>query len=368
MNIEILSKTIGEESSCLKVGATGENGKILSTGYFTFTETSFSGGNVKSMLAGGIGTYVENRRGGNVRKMFEFMHEYASNEGVAVSVLHPFSFSYYEQFGYEKAADHKILRFPTRMIDFVPRRCNFVPYEESMLSDVLEIYKTFSKGRNLLLKRFDNTQYTREGRQTYVYYNSGKPSAYVTFSFSKTFYVNHFENTLLTVNEMAYDCADSLREIFSFLRMFDGEFDEIELLDCSLCHEADLMLRHYVHTKYTLIPDLAARIINTEMMLNTNAYPEKEGEFTVRITDSMPTVSGVYNVRYGGNDKTVRRLSDSAEAQLTLSETAFVRLIYGYDSTDAKTAEYMSGVEIHKPCDDFFRAFPKRPCGAFEHF
>ncbi len=320
------------------------------------------------MLPGGIGTYVENRRGGNVRKMFDYMHDYASNEGVAVSVLHPFSFSYYEQFGYKKAADHLILRFPVRMIDFVPRRCNFVPYDESMLPDVLSIYKAFSKGRNLLPMRSDNTHYSREGRQTYVYYENKKPSAYVTFSSSKTFYVNHFENTLLTVNEMAYDSPSALREIFSFLRMFEGEFDEIELSDCSLCHETDLMLRHYVHTKYTRVPDLAARVLNSETMLNANTYPEKEGEFTVRITDTLPTVSGVYNVCFGGNDSRVRRISDSADADITLTETAFVRILYGYDAVDAVSAPYIDGVEIHGPCEDFFRAFPKRPCGAFEHF
>ncbi len=367
LNIEILSKDIKEEISVLKVGAT-EEGKILSTGYFTFCETSFSETFVKSVLPGGIGTLVENRRGGNIRKMFDFMHNYAAENDVAVSVLHPFSFSYYEQFGYNKVADHLILRFPVRMIDFVPRRCNFVPYEKKMLPDVLSIYNSFSRGRNLLPKRYDDSQYTREGRQTYVYYDKGKPSAYVTFSFSRTFYVNHYENTLLTVNEMAYDSPNGLREIFSFLRMFEGEFDEIELPDCSLCHETDLLLKHYVHTKYTRVPDLAARIIDTEKMLNANSYPEKEGEFTLRIVDTMPTVSGVYNVCYGGNEHRVRRMNDGIEADITLSATTLSRIIYGYDTVDANSAEYSEGVEIHKNCDDFFRAFPKRPCGAFEHF
>ncbi len=365
--IEILSHDIGKEKSVLRVGAT-EDGKVKSSGGFTFTETSFADTTVKTMLPGGIETPVENRRNGNVRKMFDYMHYYAANEGVAVSLLHPFSFTYYEQFGYKKVADHLILRFPTRMIDFVPRRCSFVPYDETRLSDVLEIYRAFSKGRNLLPERFDDSHYTREGRQTYVYYDNGSPTAYVTFTQTKTLYINNYINTLLTVNEMAYKSAKGLREIFSFLRMFEGEFDETELRDCSLCSEVDLVLKHYVHTDYKRLPDLAARVINTERLLDANTYPEKEGEFTVRITDAMPTVAGVYNVCYGGKDHRIQRLGDSADAQLTLSATAFVRIIYGYDPVDAKNAEYIEGVEIHSPCDDFFRAFPKRPCGAFEHF
>lgn len=366
--IKILNEIDNSYGLGLRFGAVDDSSRILSTGRFIFTESCFAGNQVKTLLATGIGTYVENRRGGNVRKMFDHAHAMAVEKGMAVSLLHPFSFAYYRKFGYEKVADHLIVRFPTRMIDFVPRRCNFVPYEKKMLSDLIEIYKGFSKGRNLLLPRYDDSQYTREGRSTYVYYENQKPAAYVTFSENKTLDINHFKDTLLCVHEMVYTSPSALREIFSFLRMFEGEFDEIELFDCSLCGEVDLLLRNYTHTTYRRLPDLSARIINTQMMLEANSYPQKEGEFTVKVIDSMPTVSGVYKVCYGGGDCDVRRLGDEVQADLVLPVDAFARLIYGYDSVDSDSAGYIDGVVVNRPCEDFFRAFPKRNGGVFEHF
>lgn len=352
--------------STIFVAAMDESDNTLSKGRFTMASSGFCNTFVKAMLPRGIATPVENRRGGLVRQMFDHMHALAVEEDVAVSILHPFSFSYYNKFGYEKVADHLIVRFPTRMIDFVPRQCRFVPYESRMLPDMISVYDQFAKGRNLLLSRFDDRYY--KDKKTYICYDGDLPIAYVVFSTSKTLYINNFRDTLLTVNEMAYTSPAGLREIFSFLRMFEGEFDEIELRDLSLYSEAELLLRHYTHTKYAPLPDLSVKILNTKAMLCANDYPQNEGEFTVKIIDSLPTTAGTYKVSYGGGDSKVSRLADTADADVTLPAGAFARLIYGYDPLTADSLRYMEGVEITNPNEDIFRAFPKRPCGIFEHF
>ena len=75
------------------VAAEGEN--VLSSGNFTLTLSAFGDGRIPTLLAGGISTPLHNRRGGNVRKMFQHMHASAADEGVAVALLHPFSFCNY---------------------------------------------------------------------------------------------------------------------------------------------------------------------------------------------------------------------------------------------------------------------------------
>ena len=343
-----------------------EKGTVLSKGSFTFIGSKFGKTFVKAMTAGGVATQVENRRGGNVRRIFDHMYRLAIEEGAGVSILHPFSFAYYNKFGYERVADHIIARFPTRLIDFVPRRCNFVPYREEMLSDMIRIYNEFAKGRNLLLARINDATYLN--KQTYICYDGAEPIAYIAYTVSKTLAINHYTDTLLTVQEMAYTSPKGLYEIFSFLRMFEGEFDEIELRDCGIYTEVDLLLRHYTHTKYTILPDLSAKLLNSEIMLKANVYPEKEGAFTVRIEDDLPTVGGVYSVTYGGGEGIVKRLDNSADADLSITSASFTRLIYGYDPLDKASIKYLRGVEVYSDNEDIFRAFPKRACGIFEHF
>jgi len=365
-DIVITERKDTEDYSSLRVAAIDENGTALSKGAFKYVHSGFGGGYVKTMIAGGIGTPVHYRRGGNIRKMFDTMHVEALNEGAAVALLHPFSFAYYRKFGYEKVSDHVIVRFPTRMIDFVPRRCEFVPYDESMLGDLIKIYDKFAAGRNGLIQRFDNRYYNNPKKNIYVYYKNGEPVAYIVYSTYEELVVNHMANGLLTVHEMCYTTPEALREIFSFLRMFEGEFDEIELANIAPCPEVELMLRHYTHTSYTVVPDVMAKTLDTEKMLLANSYPNKEGGFTVKIEDSMESVAGTFKVAYGGGDRSVVRTDGTPD--LTLTAPAFTRLIYGYDGVNAMSARYMDGVMIDGRAEDFFLAFPKRPCGVFEHF
>ena len=84
-------------------------------------QTRFAGSNITTLAIGGVGTAPEYRRNGCVRAMFEEILPKAKENGWAVSILHPFSFSYYRKFGYEKVSDHVLLSFPITALDFLPR-------------------------------------------------------------------------------------------------------------------------------------------------------------------------------------------------------------------------------------------------------
>ncbi|MBP5207664.1 MAG: GNAT family N-acetyltransferase [Clostridia bacterium] len=367
VNIVIKKRTPLPCGEVMSVAAEDEAGKTLSTGLFTLTRTAFSGGTVKTMTAGGIETPPENRRRGNIRAMLTRMHEIGRDEGAAVALLHPFSFTYYNKFGYERVADHLIATFPASALDFVGYDGGFVPYDESLLPDMLKIYVEFSRGRNLLLPRYDGSHYTGGGKSAYICYENGEPSAYVVFSGSKTYSVNTYINTKLTVHELAYVSPSALSRVFSFLRMFEGEYETVQLCDCSLYREADLMLRHYADTEYKLIPDIAARVLDTEKLLDAHTYPQNDGTFTVRVEDGMDSVAGLFCVSYGKDGHEVRRLTDG-DADLTVTAGALTRIIYGAPACDTRGLSYLPGVKVHKDCTDLIRAFPCVPAGVFEHF
>lgn len=370
MEIRIVRDETDNVNRLLELGAFGDDDVRLSKGYFRYRNTSFGHSLIKTMTAGGIATPVHFRRGGNIRKIFDFMHSKAYEDGVAVSILHPFSFTYYNMFGYEKVADHFIVKLPLRLIDFVPRRCNLVPATEDMLSDLVSVYSEFSKGRYLLFERKNFNQFvpSPEKTQTYIYYNNGKAESYITFSQSKTLATNHYTDTVMTVREMVYTSKESLLELFSFIRMFEGELDEIEFLNLSMCPEVDMILRHYTHTTYKLLPDIAAKIINTEEVLKKSAYPKKDGGFTLKVEGGGDGAQGTFKVEFGGGDSRVTRLTDSSEADIIISDLALSRLVYGYDAPDSVSINYINGIKVNKNADDFILAFPKKRAGIFEHF
>ena len=192
MEIKILQHEIDAVTELNRVGAVDENGQTLSSGGFRYRNTSLDGKYIKTMTVGGVATPVHLRRGGNVRRIFSYMHDKALEDGVGISILHPFSFAYYNMFDYEKVADHLIVRLPIRYVSFVPRRCSLVPYSAEMLGDMVELYDGFAKSRNISFERKTEEQFIRyKNAQTYVYYSGGKMEGYITYTAEKRLEINH---------------------------------------------------------------------------------------------------------------------------------------------------------------------------------
>ncbi len=369
MEIRIVSDITDDLARTFRIGIFDENDVQQSLGTFRYRNTSFHDGYVKTLTAGGVATPVHFRRGGNVKKLFDYVHQKAFEEGAVIGLLHPFSFAYYNKFEYEKVSDHLILSCPIRYIDFVPRRCSLVPYTPDMLNDLVKLYREFSRGRSLLFERKLASQFqTTPKNNVYVYYKDGKPEGYITYTLEKELYINNYRNSIMKIAEMVYTSPEALRELFSFIRMYEGEYDDVEFQNLAPTPEVDILLRNYTHTSYKLLPDVAARIISTERALNAMTFPNADGRLTISIPEGDVGVKGTYMIEWGGNSKRITRLSDGYDADATLTTTALARLVYGYDMVNAITLPYISGVTVHKNTDAFISAFPKRNTGVFEHF
>lgn len=340
----------------------------VSEGAFRFLYTRYGEGFIKTMTASGVATPPEYRRNGYVKQIFAHAYEMAAKEGALVSFMHPFSFTYYHKFGYGKVADHLIVKCPVRLIDFVPRFNDLVPYTgaEDQTRDLCNIYNEFSKGRLLMMLRFDDMYF--KGKKIYMYYRNGKPEGYISYKETKTLHTNHYEEGLLTVHELAYTSPEALKALLGFIRMYEGELDDVEFQNISMCPEVERSLRHYTHTQYRILPDIGAKILDTEGLLRAHTYPKEEGAFRVRVLDPLPAVAGCFQVEFGGGDCQVKRLSDQADVQMTVAAAEFVRLLYGYDCITPEQAKYTEGISIDGNVDDFFRAFPRMTGGMYEHF
>lgn len=342
-----------------------EEGISMSHGGFVTRQTRFSGKNITTLAVGGIGTAPEYRRNGCVRAMFEKILPTARENGWIVSILHPFSFSYYRKFGYEKVSDHVLLSFPITALDFLPRNPGLVPYTDAHAADLIDLYDRFTKNRNLTFQRPNANAF---GHRKYLYYENGRAEGYISIEEENHYEINRMVSDNLHVYEMGYTSPRALRALLSFLRMFEGELDTVLIHDVGMLPEVDLLLKHYTHTQYRVVPDIMARVLDTKAVLEANTYPMEKGLFTVRVEDIYDSVRGVYRVEYENGVGNVEQLSDEADFDLSAPVTAFSRLVYGYDAYDAYLASFMDGVQVHNDAVDFFRAFPKRINGLFEHF
>lgn len=366
---------VNKEINVYRISHNDEAGRSVSRGSCVLYKAHLNGAVVNAIGIGGVGTDPEYRRAGLVRAFLEKANEIAALENCPVTFLHPFSFAYYRKYGFERVADHRILEMPIGALDFVPRyekltRCT--PQDAPVLE---ELYNRFAADRNIMFVRSGYPWPLEDpARRIYLSHDENNcADGYILYDTENHLNVNHMERGVLHVRELVFTTPAALDKLFGFMRMFDGELERIVLHNTAMTPEAERRLRHYTHTKITVLPDLMVRINDVEAVLKAVRYPDAAGSFTVKVTDAgdgktEPQALGIWRVSYHNGTADVLPLAQDAACDLCADRRAFAQLVFGYESYGADAARYMPGVVLHDDCADFFRAFPNRPCGLFEHF
>lgn len=355
-----------------------EQGDRMSSGALSFRTLHFAGRELVCGAVGGIGTDPEYRRGGLVREIFTEMAAECDRRSVPLTILHPFSFAYYRKFGFERIADHKVLEFPITALNFTPRYPDLIRCAGDIHNEALSaVYHAFAaQNRHLLFRRSPHSFPTADGSKK-VYLSrdeGGRPDGYIILEIENYFSVNRMVSVNLHVHEMVFLTPEALTKLFGFIRMFEGEMETVKIHNAAMAPEIELRLRHYMHTGITILPDIMARINDVKAFFEAIPYPAEPGRFTCKTTEpatspwSGERTNGTWQVDYRNGRATVTKLPDTAPCDFESDIPALTQLVFGYASYGYDTARYTENTEWHTPAHDFFRAFPRRPAGIFEHF
>ncbi len=362
-------------SELWRVSVLDEDGRQLSWAKARTVETRYDKAWLKALLIGGVETKVEHRRRGCVRFLLNELLKMQPEAGWSFSMMHPFSFSYYRQFGYERIADHRILEIPIETLGFVERSSRLEeadPAENSRhRDDLVKLFDRFTEDRPLSLRRLDEVPFLRPEetkKSIYILYRNGEPAGYISFGITRELMVNHYINTVLHVYEIVYLSREALFDLLGFIRLFDGETERVKFHNIAFTPEVEGVLREYVRADIRILPDIAGRILDLGPILSARRYPERPGTFVLRVEDALPGASGVWRVEYSGGDASVSRLKDDAAWDISSPCCSLLPILFGTDAYDAPRAAYLPGFETRGSAEDFFRAFPRRYAGIYEHF
>ena len=360
----------GNVSGCNFRVFSDDGSKNMSHARMDVRDSRFCGQYIKVMTWGGIGTEPEYRRHGCVRAVLEKTLPRGREFGTGISLLHPFSFPYYRKFGYERIYDTVQARMPITALDFVERYPDLVRYDDSKKDELLALFDKFSEKRNIMFRRTNTDLFTAGRSKIYLNYNAkNEPTGYVVIEEQKYFDgINRMINDDLLIKEIGFLDRETLDRLLGFIRMYEGQADTVKFHDISPTPELDIIFKHNMETKYDIHPDIMARVLDTEAALKLCSFPEEHGVFTLHVDDWLPDVKGSFRVEYQSGKCEIERLSDDDDCEVTLSQTAFARFLYGTDGYSPDTAVYMDGVKINGRAPDFFRAFPKKINGLWEHF
>ena len=372
-------KTTPIPPNMLHIQAQTESGGHMSSGVMIFRNIHFAGKEIPCVGIGAVNTDPEYRRGGLVREIFAEMATECDRREIPLTVLHPFSFAYYRGFGFERVADHRVLEFPITALNFVPRYPNLTRcMGDTHSQELCEVYNSFAKGgRHLMFKR-DPDHFPTNDPKKKVYLScdeKGRPDGYIILEIENYFSVNRMVSVNLHVHELIALTDQAMDKLFGFIRMFEGEMETVKLENISMIPEVELRLRHYMHTSISILPDIMVRINDVKSFFETIPYPEEAGCFTFKTAEpprspwSGEKTNGVWRVTYAGGKAIVEKLPDDTEDYDFYADIAsLAQLVFGYDSYGYDFARHTPGTRWLNPASDFFRAFPRRPAGIFEHF
>ena len=359
--------------------AISKAGTHMSSGVLSFRTLHFAGREIPCGGIGGINTAPEYRRGGLVREIIGEMAAECDRRSIPLTVLHPFSFAYYRSFGFERVADHRVLEFPITALNFVPRYPDLVRcMGDTHNQELCEVYNTFAKGgRHLMFGRApEHFPTTDEKKKVYLSYDKeGRPNGYLILEIENFFSVNRMVSVNLHIHELISLTDEAMDKLFGFIRMFEGEMETVKMENISMIPEVELRLRHYMHTKISILPDIMVRINDIKGFFEAIPYPDEAGCFTFKTAEpprspwSGEKINGVWRVTYRDGKATVEKLPDNTEDYDFYADIAsLAQLVFAYDSYGYDFARHTHGTTWHNPTPDFFRAFPRRPAGIFEHF
>lgn len=358
-------KPLKEVSDSRMWGAFTEDG-VLST---SFTEIAhqirFDGDWYRSCAIGGVVTRPDMRRMGAVRECLTTLFDYMRQEGIPFATLLPFDVPFYRKFGYEGIYRICNIMMPVRTL--YKYKCDISHISElggeKTLPELNQFYEETIADMNMALKRdkklwsgIVNFEPRTNRRYTYIRRDeNGVLSGFMTFVQDK------IDNAkTMKVVRFVYRDVEALQEMLGFIYTFVAHYENVLFYELPLSLDFYLMMEDYNSIKYEQKICNMLRVGDVEKTLNAKRYPEEEGKFSIKVTDSLDWNCGIYDVSFGAGSCHVTKRS-SGDYDLAVDEKAFARIAFGEEAIASDVMRFIPNMEIVSNKATLEKVFIKRP-------
>ncbi|WP_226376955.1 GNAT family N-acetyltransferase [Oceanobacillus halotolerans] len=263
--------------------------------------------NGKVVQMGGISsvaTWPEYRRQGMVKDLLFHALSFMKENGQLLSFLHPFSFSFYRQYGWAYTFNEKQYTIPMGALKKKWHATGYVQRTKDL--DILqELYTAYAQHYNGMLVRDEKwweQRVFRHKRHAVVAYNEQKEAVgYLLYT---------VKDNIFTVHEIIYHNVNARKLLVTFIANHDSMAKEVKLIAPENDNLA--LLVDEPRFEQTIKPYFMARIVDVlaflkqyrfegtleqsiVLQVSDPFFPENEGTYYINGLDQ----SGVINVTHG---------------------------------------------------------------------
>ncbi|WP_142950969.1 GNAT family N-acetyltransferase [Bacillus toyonensis] len=287
----------------------------------------------------GVATYPEYRRSGYVKELLQHSLQTMKKDGYTVSMLHPFSVSFYRKYGWELCADLLVCHMTKsdlvmkKQVNGTVKRFN----KENHPEEVEKLYETFAERVSGMLVREKNwwLQVVYDDLALAIYYDENKTAAgYMLYK---------IENYKMTVEEFVPLHNEARNGLWNFICQHNSMIKELEMTVSE--NEPLLYTLQEPRVKTEVKPYFMGRIVDVEQFLKQYEFNwnDVQQEVILHITDSFAPWNNVV-VRLANHELTI--VEEATEKGIKLDINALSTIMFGYKRPlELNELELISGSE-----------------------
>ncbi|EOP23468.1 MULTISPECIES: GNAT family N-acetyltransferase [Bacillus] len=287
----------------------------------------------------GVATYPEYRRSGYVKELLQHSLQTMKKDGYTVSMLHPFSVSFYRKYGWELCANLLVCHMTKsdlvmkKQVNGTVKRFN----KENHPEEVEKLYEIFAERFSGMLVREKNwwLQVVYDDLALAIYYDENKTAAgYMLYK---------IENYKMTVEEFVPLHNEARNGLWNFICQHDSMIKELEMTVSE--NEPLLYTLQEPRVKTEIKPYFMGRIVDVEKFLKQYElnWNNVQQEVILHITDSFAPWNNVV-VRLANHELTI--VEEATEKGIKLDINALSTIMFGYKRPlELNELELISGSE-----------------------
>ncbi|WP_198299630.1 GNAT family N-acetyltransferase [Tumebacillus avium] len=296
-----------------------------------------------------IATRIEERGQGYVRAMLSAMLQELKENGVPVSCLHPSSYAFYRQFGYEYCCEKRIFKSPASSRLFAtpasPDSGRVIRSSPEELDTLKSLYEREAKSRNGLLQRTDRewvkiVQNVFGGPKPQIYLwidAQNEPQGYMVLIQEEGH--KKFVKELIAANIDAQKGLLALLERDNLLQGWEWETGIDSILP-ALLHDPKQM-------KSDTENWFMGRIVDVTTAWKVTSPQAQTGSVRLGVTDTFaPWNEGTWQVTVEQSGQ-AEVAASSEPAQASADIGTWTQLFYGYLSVEQ--ALFLGKLSVHDP-------------------
>ena len=232
---------------------------------------------IKMAGVGYVASYPEARGNGAIRKLMTQMLKDEYQKGTALSYLAPFSYHFYEKFGYAYAFDRKYYQLKATLFPQGDKGSGTV--RRTSLDDSFEALEQIHH------RAFNQGSIARD-REKWEYYFAYKSHPYFAIyeeKGKKTGYlIYEFEGQTFVIKELIALTTAAKEALYHFISSHAGAFETISWL-APINEKLEQEVKEPAAMTIEIKPYMMARIVNLSEFLKVNGQPD----FSVEIRDDL---------------------------------------------------------------------------------